>query len=61
LRSHPNPRNPPQQILLLLPPNLSRCRQLPSTTKQTNKQTNTRLENLPLFFFTPARNPFCTK
>jgi hypothetical protein len=25
--------------------NLSRCPQLPSTTKQTNKQTNTRLEN----------------
>ncbi len=36
LRSHLNSLNPPQQILLLLPPNLSRCRQLPST-KQTNK------------------------
>jgi hypothetical protein len=33
-----------------LPPNLSRCRQLPSTTKQTNN----RLENLPLFFFSPT-------
>jgi hypothetical protein len=39
LRSHLNPLNPPQQILLLLPPNLSRCRQLLSTTNQTNKET----------------------
>jgi hypothetical protein len=42
LRSHLNPLNSRQQILLLLPPNLSRCRQPPSTTKRTNEQNYAR-------------------